>query len=100
MQQKNQCCFELYQSEILRIERFLKRGGWTIQIRFRRQPPWIYQCNKIADDNHQPKKAGEDSVKLEVFPNSIFALEIEIERLVIGAVAQVMSDVTLPPKLE
>ena len=100
VQQKNQRCFELDQSEIFWVQRFLKRGGGAVQLRFHRQPLGIYQADEIADDNHQPEKAGEDAVELEIFPNRIFPLEIKIKRLIIRAVAQVVAHVSLPTQLE
>jgi len=38
VQQKNQQGLDSYESEIFRIERFLKRGGWPVEFGLHRQP--------------------------------------------------------------
>ncbi len=78
------------------VEGFLQRCGGPVEARARTgQPRRVQQGGQVAQHDDQPEEAGEDAVELEVFPRRAVAGEIEIEGFVVGAVAEVMAEVTL-----
>ena len=87
MQKEHKKRLELHQPEVFWVESLLKRSGWPVQFRRFREPFGVNDCNEIADDNHQPEKARENSIKLNPFPNGILILKIQIKSLVVGAIA-------------
>src|SRR6266850_1115591 len=76
MQKKNDQCFEPDAPKIFWIKRFLERRRGAIQVCGLRQPNRIQKSDEVADDNHQPKEPGKNSVKLQVFPNRALTLKI------------------------
>jgi len=83
-----------------RVKRFLECSRRTIQVGFPREPFWIDNGDQIAEDDHQPKQPGEDPIKLKVFPNRIFAIKIQVEGFIVGAVAQVVAQMPLAAKMK
>ena len=70
----------------------LQRRDQLLQARSVRVEVAIAQ---IDQHHREIEKSGQDAVELERFPNPAFAIEIEIESLIIGPVAKVVADVAL-----
>lgn len=100
VKEENKRGLNLDQAEIFWIQRLLKRGGGTVQLRFVRQPIRADDGDEIAQDNHQPEKAGENAVELNPFPHGTFTFKIQIERFVVGAISQMMANMSLSAELE
>src|SRR5689334_546921 len=56
--------------------------------------------HQVAQHDHHPIEAGENSVENDAPPQPVIFLEVEIECLVVGPIAQVMPEMSLPKEME
>lgn len=93
--------FEADEAVVAGIERLQQRLGRAIKAGGVGGPETRAEGeDEVADRDAEPEAAGEDVVEGPVFPEAAVALEVVIEGFVVGAVADVVSEVALAKEVE
>src|SRR2546422_3220775 len=96
MQQDRDQCLDPDQAAILRIERLQKCLGGPIEARVAgRYDRGFEYHHEIRRANQHPEHSRQGSIELQVFPEAVIALEIQIEGFIVRAIADVVADVSL-----
>jgi len=101
VQQDRRQRFELDEPRVFRIQRLQERLRGAIELRVaRRDDRGLEQDDEVGEEDEHPEQPGQRAVELDVFPEPVLVLEIQVERFVVRPVADVVADVTLADEVE
>lgn len=93
--------FETDYPAITRVERFHERLRSLIHLPIAFViPKRHHQKHHVRQHHHHPIKPGQDPVPHQEPPHLVIPFEIEIKRLVVGTISQVMTEMSLPDQVE
>jgi hypothetical protein len=93
--------FDADEAVVAGVERFQQRLGGAVEVGGGCGPEARAKGkDEIADRDAEPETAGQDVVEGPVFPEAAVAFEVVVEGFVVGAVADVVAEVTLAKEVK